>query len=118
MQLSAFKDFERKAVRMLVGTSMSDIQVDSLLNSANLVSYEHTGVGYFLTVRHSAIRSERVVCNQPIIVGKAGDIECGFVVFLEGGTLTLECHSWGDDAVPKDFREQQVEVATAPELGR
>ena len=116
--MNAFKDFEREAIKMLVGNSMPDAQLDSLLDSANLVSYENTGVGYFLTVRHSAVPSDRVVCNRPVLVGKAGDIECGFVVFLERGTLTFECHSWGDDAVPENFREQQVEVATAADIGR
>ena len=116
--MSVFKDFEAKAVRSLVGSILSQTQLDSLLETASLVSYEHTGVGYFLTVRHSTVKSGRVVCDRPLIVGKTGDIECGFIVFLEGGTLMLECHSWGDEAVPENFREQRVEIATSPELGR
>lgn len=119
-QMSAFKDFERKAVRMLAGSCMPDNQLDSLLDSADLVSYEYTGVGYFLTVRHSAVpfTSKTVVWDRPVVIGRGGGIECGFLVFLENGTLTLECHSWGDDAFPEKFREQEVEVATSPELRR
>lgn len=54
--------------------------------------------------------TEKVVCDSPNIVGAASNVQCGFVVFLESGELTLECHSWGDPPVPEDFREQDVEV--------
>lgn len=111
--MSAFKDFEREAIRMLVGQSMRESEIESLLDPSTVVSFEYTGVGYYLTVRHPTVPSERVVCDRPQIIGKAGDIECGFVVFLEGGELTFECHSWGDSGVPEDFRERHVELATA-----
>ena len=111
--MSAFKDFERAVVRMLVGRNMSESQLESLLDSGSVVSYKHTGVGYFLTVRHSAVPSERVVCHRPLVIGKADDVECGFVIFLEGGELTLECHSLTATQVPEDFRQRPVEVATA-----
>jgi len=111
--MSGFKDFEREAVKLLVGKSIPDVRLNSLLDSAEVVSYDHTGAGYFLTVRHPAVPSKRVVCDRPLIVGRVGDIECGFVVFLEGGALTLECHSWGDNEILEGFRELQVEIATA-----
>jgi hypothetical protein len=111
--MSAFKDFERAVVKMLVGRNMSESQLESLLDSGSVVSYEHTGVGYFLTVRHPTVPSERVVCHRPPVIGKADDVECGFVVFLEGGELTLECYSWTATEVPEDFRERRVDVATA-----
>jgi len=91
---------------------MPEKQIDSLLDSAKVVSCEHTDAGYFLTVRHPALPDERVVCGRPLVIGRADGIECGFVVFLEGGTLTLECHSWGDSSVPEYFRERQVEITT------
>jgi hypothetical protein len=111
--MSAFKDFERAAVSMLVGRNMSESQLESFLDSGSVVSYKHTGVGYFLTVRHSTVPSERVTCHRPLVIGKADDVECGFVVFLGGGELTLECHSLTATEVPEDFRERPVEVATA-----
>ncbi len=109
--LSAFRDFERDVVRTLVGRHRPESEVEAVLASAPLASYEHTGSGYYLTVRHPAIPAQRIVCHQPVLIGKAGDLECGFVVFLEAGELTLECHSWGDERLPEDFRERHVEIA-------
>lgn len=85
-------------------------QIEDLLATASLVSCEHTAVGYFLTVHHPALPASRVVCNEPMIEGRAKDIECGFVVFLEGGELTLECHSWGDSPLPADLRERPLAI--------
>jgi hypothetical protein len=85
-------------------------QIEELLVMASFVSCRHTGVGYFLTVRHAALPASRVVCHEPVIVGRTKDIECGFVAFLEGGELTLECHSWGDSPLPSDLRERALAI--------
>jgi hypothetical protein len=42
-------------------------------------------------------------------MGKADQLECGFVVFLENGELLLECHGWGSD-LPDDLRTRDVRV--------
>ncbi len=98
---------------MLVAQKIDEDQLESMLNPSTEVSLEHTGAGYYLTAQHPAVPSDRVVCDRPQIIGKAGDIECGFVVFLEGGELTLECHSCGDNEIPEDLRDRDVELATA-----
>jgi hypothetical protein len=111
--VSSFVEFEREVVRLLLHPHMSPEQVEDLLDSASFVSCEHTDAGYFLTVSHHTLPHSRVVCSQPTILGRAQDIECGFVVFLEGGELTLECHSWGDAPLPADLRERPVAIQTA-----
>jgi len=108
--MSVFKDFETKVIRLLVGKHLPESDIDEVLASSIVVKYEHTGVGYFLTVSHAVLPTERVVCDTPLLVGATSDVQCGFVVFLEGGELTLECHSWGDAAIAKDLRESHVEV--------
>ena len=85
-------------------------QIEELLVTASFVSCEHTGFGYFLTVRHPALSASRVVCSEPMIEGRGKDIECGFVAFLEGGELTLECHSWGNLSLPFDLRERPLAI--------
>ena len=95
---------------MLVGDLLPDGQLQAVLDSAHLVSFEHTGVGYFLNVQHSALPAERVVCHEPLLMGKAGDVECGFVVFLGERKLTLECFTYGDESLPEDFRKRSVVV--------
>lgn len=102
--------FEKQVVRTLLSPHMETDHVEAVLNSASVVSYEPTGVGYFLTVRHPPLPLERVVCAAPTVTGKSGGVSCGFVVFLAHGELTLECHSWGDASIPEDFRTQHVQV--------
>jgi hypothetical protein len=36
----------------------------------------------------------------------------GFIIFIEDGELTIECHPWDED-VPEDFRDREVEVTAA-----
>jgi hypothetical protein len=38
-------------------------------------------------------------------------VTCGFIIFIENGRLTIECHPWGDPDVPEDFRDKDVQVA-------
>ncbi len=111
--MSSFVEFEREVLRVLLRPHMCPDQIEELLATASFVSCEHTGVGYFLTVRHPAVPDSRVVCSEPTIEGRAADIECGFVAFLEGGELTLECHSWGDSPLPANLRERPLAIHAA-----
>lgn len=112
--MSSFVEFEREVVRALLRPHLRPDQIEGLLHAASFVSCEHTGVGYFLTVSHPALPISRVVCSAPMIRGRAEDLECGFVVFLEGGKLTLECHSLGDTPLPADLRARPLAIqATA-----
>jgi hypothetical protein len=108
--VSSFVGFEREVVRVLLEPHMSPAQVEDLLDAASFVSCEYTDVGYFLTVSHPALPHSRLVCSEPTIFGRAPDVECGFVVFIDGGELTLECHSWGDEPVPADIRERSLTI--------
>ena len=108
--MKPFRDFEREVVKILLASHVPIDEVEALLDSATWLSYDYTGSGYYLTVRHPSLPSARVVCDMPLITGTSGTIVCGFVVFLENGELTLECHTWGSEDVPEDFRERQVEV--------
>jgi hypothetical protein len=44
------------------------------------------------------------------VVGRSGEVLCGFVAFLRNRELTLECHTWGAVDVPRDFRDLDVNV--------
>jgi len=95
---------------LLARSALSEQQIEAVINSGEFVSYEYTGCGYFLGVKHPSLPQKRVVCSKPIVVGDAGSVPCGFVIFIENGRLTLECHSWGTVEVPENFREQSVQV--------
>ena len=55
--------------------------------NAEFVSYEYSGCGYFLTVRHPAIPLERIGCDKPSVSGLGRGIRAGFLVFIENGQI-------------------------------
>lgn len=108
--MSVFADFERAVLAALLEPHMAPAAVRNVLDAAEGVSCEHTQTGYFLTVRHPALPIERLVCNKPLLVGTCEDVECGFVAFVQDGELTLECHSWTGDVIPKDLRHRPLRI--------
>ena len=109
------KPFEREAVRLMAEGNIAADVLTRVFNAPK-ASCEHTGVGYFLTVRDDGLQADRVVLDTPLVHGRVGDIEVGFVVFVEDHQLTLECHGWGDE-VPTDIREREVVISVRPRHG-
>lgn len=109
--MGGVREYERKVIRILTKDVLPPDVIDAVISAGEIVSYEHTGVGYFLTLRHARLPSERIVCDEPMVLGRANGIETGFVVFLENRQLMLECHSWGDDSIPETYRDEEVEIA-------
>jgi hypothetical protein len=110
--MSVFKDYERKVLYTLASAVLSPRQLAAVAEEGELVEYDYTGCGYFLTVRHESLPKERTVCNEPVLNGSAGGVDGGFVIYIEDGELTIECHPWGDN-VPEDFRDREVEITEA-----
>jgi len=79
----------------------------------HVVEYHATGYGYFLTVKHPSLPSKRNVYDKPMLIGHSGNVETGFIVFVENGELTIECHGWGDVVVPQDYREMDIRIRKA-----
>lgn len=111
--MNIFREYEREVIRLLAGRVLSPGQLGALLSEGELVSYDYTGCGYFLTVRHASLPEERVVCSEPALAGSAGGVTCGFVIFIENGQLTVECHTWGDTDVPEEFGDREVRISPA-----
>lgn len=80
----------------------------------SLASYEYRGSCYFLSVRHPSLSEAVQTLSEPTVMGNAGDIQAGFLVFLGRGQLTFECHAWGAVDVPANFREFNVAVSAPP----
>ena len=112
--MQAFRPFELKAIRLMAEGTLSEAQLISLDEIGLPLSYEYTGCGYFLTVVHSSLPTEKKTLSIPPVVGKAGNIQAGFVVFLGNQELTLECHTWGEVDVPENFRDLDVAIETPP----
>ena len=106
-----FKEYEREVLRVLAAGVLTPEQIEVLASEGEFVGYDYTGGGYFLTVRHNCLPAERVVCNAPLVTGSAGGVICGFVIFIESGELTIECHSWGGADITEGFRDSDVQIA-------
>jgi hypothetical protein len=91
--MGEFRDFEIHVLHLLVAPKLGAEAVEAIVREAELVSYDYSGVGYFLTVKHPSFPSKRIVCDKPNVVGRSGNIQSGFVVFIENGELMLECHT-------------------------
>jgi hypothetical protein len=113
--MHALRNFEIDAIRLLANSTLDKSQLDCLASFTGSVEYEYTGSGYYLTVRMPMLPDIRSTLAHPFVMGEADGIGCGFVVFLEPGALTLECHTWGAVDVPNDFRERNV-VLSMPNM--
>ena len=109
--MRALRTFEIEVIRLLGESSLDKNQLEALA-FADSAEYEYTGTGYFLTLRLPGLPTDRQTLHDPVVMGKADGIECGFVVFLEQRELMLECHSWGLVDVPNDFRDRNFVLST------
>jgi hypothetical protein len=110
--MGLFREFEKEVLRILVAPVLGIDAVETIERDATLVSLEHSGCGYFLTVTHRSVPTTRVVCDNPIVSGHFQNSRCGFVVFMGNEELMLECYSFGNESIPTDFRDSDVVVST------
>ena len=111
--MGAFRPFELQAIALMATGVLSESQL-ALLRRLEAASYEYTGSGYYLKVSHPSLPQQTKTLSEPAVIGAAGDIQAGFVVYLDQHQLTLECHTWGAVDVPGDFRDRQVQISTPP----
>lgn len=100
-----------RAIRLLAGDALCEEQLALLGLIPEPSRYEYTGSGYFLTLAHQLLPAQAKTLSFPAVVGRSGDVTCGFVVFLGERELTLECHPWGAIDIPSNFRELPVDIS-------
>jgi hypothetical protein len=108
--MSVFTAFEIEVLKLMAPSLVPTKVLDIVAREASLVSCEYTGSGYFLTITHPQLPREKITLGEPIVMGHAGGIDCGFVLFFGSQELTIECHTWGPIDVPEDFRTKDVRV--------
>ena len=111
--MTSLRPFEREAIRLLSGSTHYSDTLISLADSAIVAEYKYTGVGYFLTIKSPSLPLIREVLTEPCVVGELAGIECGFIAFVEDHSLTLECYTWAETGIPRDFRDQDVVLRIA-----
>jgi hypothetical protein len=113
--MSALRQFEIDAITLLSENVLSASQLAGVTNLETLDGYEYTGSGYYLTLSHPSLPAEQKALSRPFVFGTSGEVRSGFVGFLGGGKLVLECHTWGEVDVPAGFRDLDV-VITVEEV--
>ncbi len=91
--MTVFRDFEIKALHLLLRPDLDETAVDIIICEAEFVSYAYSGCGYFLLVKHPSLPKNRIVCSEPQVIGRAGSVQSGFLAFIENGELMLECYT-------------------------
>ena len=81
--MSKLREYERQAITVLTAGVLSERTLAEVLES-EVASVDHTGVGYFATVRHSSLPKQHIICHEPIVFGTEGDLTVGFLVILMG----------------------------------
>ena len=110
--MAALREFEVSAIRLLAAGVLSPEQISLVSTLAEVKRYSYTGCGYFVTLTHPDLPEQKVTLSSPAVVGTAGEITSGFLVFLRDHELTLECHTWGAIDVPENFRDMAVSIST------
>lgn len=88
------KSFEKLIIQELMANA--HLSAPSLEEVASRVELEFSGAGYFLSFASEFLPSERVVLDKPRIEGKLGELEVGYIGFIENSEFTLECFAYGD----------------------
>jgi hypothetical protein len=106
--MSHFRAFEVEALRLLGTATLGDAVVESVCRDAEFVSYNHSGVGYFLTVRHHLLPKARTVLSHPMVLGQVGEVVGSYLAFVQDNELMLEYAGTTD--VPENVRDLPVQV--------
>jgi len=108
--MERLRQFEIRVLRIL-GASLLSEDDFAALAEIPLASVEWTRSGYFATARHPVLPAYGNVQSMPMIVGTAGDAYVGFVAYVGGHEVTLECHVWGGQELPEGFRDEDVQIS-------
>jgi hypothetical protein len=106
--MSHFRAFEVEVLRLLGNATLGEAVVAAVCRDAELVSFYHSGVGYFLTVRHHLLPKARAVLSQPMVLGQVGEVAGSYLVFVQDNELMLEYAGTTD--VPESVRDLPVKV--------
>jgi hypothetical protein len=112
--VKVFRQFEVEALRLLLQDAVTPTQMHFIEAFSGNAVYNYTGSGYYLTISDPVLPAESSTRHIPAVVGNSGPVQCGFIAYLGGNKLELECHTWGAVDVPPDFRDQLVRISTPP----
>jgi len=109
--VNSFRKFEIDVISILGEEYLSATQMGFLSSYCGDLNYSYTGAGYYLTLNHASLPNKDASVSSPNVMGESGNYVAGFLLFLGGNELTLECHTWGPLDVPCNFRDLPIKVS-------
>ena len=109
--MSVFRAFEIEAIKLLGTDTLGEDVVSAVILDATFVGFKHSGVGYFLTIRHPSLPIARHILSKPIVVGSIGQVCGSYLAFVERNELVLEYAGTTD--VPSNIRDLHVQIQVA-----
>ncbi|MBM1643010.1 hypothetical protein JQV27_20155 [Sulfitobacter mediterraneus] len=113
---NGLKDFEITVINIMLRRCLPNETVWCVINEAELIDLNYSGGNYMLTFRHPALPEQRNVLSEPFITGEARGLLVGFTIFLGNQELSIDCHSFNEDAflahreATDRFREWEMEI--------
>jgi hypothetical protein len=113
---------ESKAMQMLLAGEHPTLELlREQFKHAQIKSRDFTGVGFFTEFEIGGGGPKVKPPKRYIISDVCADVDglefgCGFILFIADGLIsTLECHLWGDDALPDSARYTRFYYFHQPE---
>ena len=112
---------ERQVMQMLLAGDHPTLKaLRQQFERSFVTDRDFTGLGFFTSfkVRDGSARIEnpkRIAISDVCADVDGLECGCGFVLFVDDGLIgTLECHLWGDGALPKDPRYTRLYYVHQP----
>jgi len=102
------KDFEKNIINELLQAAKL---IDIDLSNTN-ETIEYSGSGYFITIKDPTLPKQRIVLDIPKLNGMLGNIEVGYLAFIENSEILLECYSLDKEVTPNHREQEFVRTAT------
>ena len=105
------KPFEITVLQHMLQTRVNTEEWEKLFTNYEIVDYKFTGVSYFLEISFGDLYLKSETINFPTVSGQLSNFEVGFLLFVKGRNVTIECHNWGDvDSFPSDIRDLEIVI--------
>lgn len=106
-----FEAVERRVMQMLLAGDHPTLEVlRKQFDRCGVTKREFTGLGFFTSFKVPVDVPKLEPVRRIVLGDVCADVDglgygCGFILFVDDGLLaTLECHLWGDDALPENAR--------------
>ncbi len=102
--------YEIEVLKLMLISRLTLKELDDISSNCSISNYEYTGAGYFLELKCKNLNLIKETIHGPVVFGRTKDLDVGFLLFVNGDTIIIECHSWGDINPPENIRDLKLEI--------